>query len=148
MATQSGRVAAFMWMHDSVRAYRNSNFHSMKNVAVLDMGPTDEPRLVSATLMSYLFLFGKLHTSTRFSFDRLAGNALLVQLHPPIRIRGRPDALYSEAFWRLELLTNLWHRMAYPDQQPATGDAEWARMWSDASRAWHEQTKTPIHAAL
>jgi hypothetical protein len=42
----------------------------------------------------------------------------------------------------------LWHRMAYPDQKPVTKDAEWTRMWSDATRAWHEQTGTLIHAAL
>ncbi|KAM0709979.1 hypothetical protein Q7P35_002341 [Cladosporium inversicolor] len=69
MATQSGRVAAFMWMYDSVRTYQNNNkYRTMKNVAVFDMGPSDEPRLVGATLMSYLFLFGELHTITRFSF--------------------------------------------------------------------------------
>ena len=148
MATQSGRIAAFMWMHDSVRGYQKSKYISMKNVAVFDMGPTDEPRLVGATLMAYLFLFGESDTGDRFSFKRIAGNALLVELCPPIEIYGRPDALYSEAFWRQELLMKLWHRMAYPDQKPVTGDAEWTRMWSDASRAWHEQTNTPMHAAL
>jgi hypothetical protein len=148
MATQSGRVAAFMWMHDSVRAYQKSNYVSMKNVAVFDMGPTEEPRLVGATLMAYLFLFGEFDTGDRFTFKRIAGNALLVELHPPKEIYMRPDALYSEAFWRQELLTKLWHRMAYPDQKPVTGDAEWTRMWSDATRAWHEQTGTSIHAAL
>ena len=51
----------------------------------------------------------------RFSFKRVAGHALLVELHQPLAIRDRPDALYSEAFWRQELLTKLWHRMAYPD---------------------------------
>lgn len=129
MATQSGRIAAFMWMHDSVRGYRESNYISMKNVAVFDMGPTDEPRLVGATLMAYLFLFGESDTRDRFSFKRIAGNALLVELHAPAEIYGRPDALYSEAFWRQELLMELWHRMAYPDQKPVTGDAEWTRMW-------------------
>ena len=149
MATQSGRVAAFMWMHDSVRAYQNnSSFRSMKNVAVFDLGPTDEPRLVGATLMAYLFLFGELHTGTRFSFKRMAGNALLVELGPPIGINNRADSLYSEAFWRQELLTNLWHRMAYPDQQPVPGDGEWTRLWSDATRAWHDQTGIKMHAAL
>lgn len=78
----------------------------------------------------------------------MAGNALLVELGPPVRIRERIEALYSEAFWRQELLTTLWHRMAYPDQKRVAGDAEWSRMWSDATRAWHEQTGVPIHAAL
>ena len=148
MATQSGRVAAFMWMHDSVRAYQKSNYVSMKNVAVFDMGPTEEPRLVGATLMVYLFLFGEFDTGDRFTFKRIAGNALLVELHPPHEIYMRPDALYSEAFWRQELLMKLWHRMAYSDQKPVAGDAEWTGMWSDATRAWHEQTGTSIHAAL
>ena len=149
MATQSGRVAAFMWMHDSVRAYPpNSRYRSIKNVAVFDVGPTDEPRLVGATLMAYLFLFGDSHTMNRFSFKRMAGHALLVELHQPLAVRDRPDALYSEAFWRQELLTKLWHRMAYPDQQPVAGDAEWTRLWSEASRAWHEQTGISVHAAL
>lgn len=147
-ATQSGRVAAFIWMYDSVRAYQKCNYFSMKNVAVFDMGPTDEPRLIGATLMAYLFLFGELHTNKRFSFKRMAGNALLVELHAPTEFVGRPDALYSEAFWRQELLMKLWHRMAYPDQKPVSCDTEWTRMWSDASRAWHEQTNTPVHSAL
>jgi hypothetical protein len=137
MATQSGRVYQV-----------NSKYRSMKNVAVFDLGPTEEPRLVGATLMAYLFLFGELHMHTRFSFKRMAGNALLVELNPPVEMHGRPDALLSEAFWRQELLTKLWHRMAYPDQKPVGGDAEWSRMWSDTTRAWHEQTGTPIHAAL
>ncbi|GAB7332685.1 hypothetical protein MBLNU13_g04435t2 [Cladosporium sp. NU13] len=145
---QGGRVAAFMWMHDSVRAYQKSSYISMENVAVFDMGPTEEPRLFGAMLMAYLFLFGESATGDRFSFKRIAGNALLVELHPPVKIYGRPDALYSEAFWRQELLMKLWHRMANPDQKPVIRDAEWTRMWSEASRAWHEQTGTRIHAAL
>lgn len=148
MAIQSGRVAAFMWMHDSIRAYQKTNFVSMQNVAVFDLGPTKEPRLVGATLMAYLFLFGELQTNNRFSFKRIAGNGLLVELHPPVEVYGRPDALYSEAFWRQELLMKLWHRMAYPDQKPVAGDEEWSRMWSDATRAWHEQTGTDVHGAL
>lgn len=90
----------------------------------------------------------RLYTNNRFSFKRIAGHALLVELHPPTEVGGRPDALYSEAFWRQELLMKLWHRMAYPDQKPVAGDMEWTTMWSDASRAWHEQTNTPVHSAL
>lgn len=89
-----------------------------------------------------------MQTSTRFTFERMAGNALLVELHPPIVVNNRADSLEPEAFWRQELLTKLWHRMAHPDQQPVAGDAEWTRMWSDATRAWHEQAGIKIHAAL
>ena len=150
MASQSGRVAAFMWMHDSIRSWENINYRSVKNVAVFDMGPAtdDETRFAGANLMAFLFLFGKQHMQGRFSFELMAGNALLVELNPPPPVNGRPDALYSEAYWRQELLTNLWHRMAYPDQQPVVGDEQWTKMWRDASHAWYEQTGAPIHSAL
>jgi len=56
MATQSGRVAAFMWMHDSVRAWKDIGFRSVANVAVFDMGPDtdDDTRHTGAMLMASL----------------------------------------------------------------------------------------------
>jgi hypothetical protein len=150
MATQSGRVAAFMWMHDSIRGWKNINYRSVTNVAVFDMGPADgdETRHAGAILLAFLYTVGEQHTRGRFSFELMAGNALLVELKAPLPVDGRPDALLSEAFWRQELLTTLWHRMAYPDGQPVAGDEQWTRMWRKASDAWYEQTGTPMHNAL
>jgi hypothetical protein len=61
MATQSGRVAAFMWMHDSVRAWKDIGYRSVANVAVFDMGPDtdDDTRHTSAMLMASLDMLGE-----------------------------------------------------------------------------------------
>lgn len=145
MATYAGRMAAFVWMFDSVRTWTHDTRDSLKNTAVFDMGPVDGSRNTGAKLMTFFCLDGESTLSERFSFVRMQKNGLLVTLNPPVEVPGREDALISEAYWRLELLTHLLPHLTHRDWEFWRENDGWRTLKAILVRDWHAQTGYPDH---
>jgi hypothetical protein len=107
MAVPSGRLAAFMWMHDTVRNWATHSINSPRSTTVFQVGPSSDEntRLHVARMMMYLSICGHGASHGRISFDQLNTSALIVTVNPPLPAPWGDTMINApEAWWRKHLL--------------------------------------------
>lgn len=107
MVMFESRLAAFMWMHDTVRDWSDASANNPTSSAIFDIGPGgDQDATIEATrLLMLLSIHGEGAAHGRISFRQMSATALLVTVHPPVPAPW--DGMMidaTEASWRMHLL--------------------------------------------
>lgn len=143
-----GRMEAFRWMYQTVRDYSNEWIDHRQHHAVFHMGPgwPIARRIEAARLMLVLTNEGIEVTQGRFTFTKMRDSAILVTVNPP-QPTGSANWRH-EAYWRLDLLLNVWTQMMYLDDDTEAGLDDFERVKHSMIRstfaAWEEQTGNVI----
>lgn len=144
MVMFESRLAAFMWMHDTVRDWGKASANNPTSSAIFDIGPggDQDATIEAARLLMLLSVRGEGAAHGRISFRQMSAIALLVTVHPPVPAPW--DGMMidaTEAYWRMHLLEDFWIRIVRLELQPRMdgGDVRWRALWNDASDAWDQQ---------
>lgn len=148
MTLPHGRMEAFRWMYQTVRDYPNEWIDHRQHHAVFQMGPgwTLDRRFGVARLMLVLMNEGEEVTQGRFTFTKMRDTAVMVTVNPPQPTRS--VRWRHEAYWRLDLLLNVWTQIMYMDDDTEAGLEDFERakdlMIRSTFLAWEEQTGVPL----
>jgi hypothetical protein len=140
MSVPSGRLAAFMWMHDTIRDWDNHFVSDPRNSAIFQVGPggDEETRRAVGQMMFFLEQRG---TNARITFDRSSPSALIVRIGLPVPAVVNGNTIDApEAYWRVLLLGDLWRVVVrlWRDDQLDVEDGFWD-LFNAAGRAFEGQ---------
>jgi hypothetical protein len=148
MSVHSGRLAAFMWMHDTVRNWGNHSIDSPRSSAVFQLGPggDEDTRVHVARMTMYLGLRGHRAALGCISFKQVEVSTLIVTVNPPLPAPWGDKMIdVSEAWWRRHLLSQFWIPVVRlePHYHLDMGDAFWSSLWRQAEEDWARQMTMP-----
>jgi hypothetical protein len=148
MAVHSGRLEAFLWMHDTVRNWGNHSINSPRSSAVFQIGPggDEDTRVHVARMMVYLGIRGHRAALGRISFNHVVASALIVTVNPPLPAPWGDRMIdVSEAWWRQHLLCHFWTPVVRLERHYRLDrrDTLWSSLWRQAEDDWARQMMMP-----
>jgi hypothetical protein len=148
MAMQSARLAAFMWMYDTIRSWGRHAIKNPSSSVVFQIGPCgdEDTRLPVARMMMYFSIHGHGAAHGRISFDQMNTSALIVTVNPPLLAPWGDSMINApEAWWRQRLLRHFWIPVVRLERRYHldTGNAVWSTLWHEVGEDWAQQMMMP-----